>query len=386
MSMIDTYGPSRMYLAGRGQALSELASRQQNERAGVDDQRQMMALQQAQARMDAEAQAVARKRAEDDQVSQMLRARILELIPPPEVSMPAGGEKAGPFQPGMEPQATVTDRFGDIRKAAETGGLPVLQALSKLVPDRLRLSQIQNQIDTLIARKDYLDDSPEKTLVDHISGAVRGGNLQDAEAGMRLLIQQQARQQAEAGKVKAGEAQIQQLAADLSAQFKIPMEEALRRVRLTKGNVINEGQNQTAGTRSGPIAALAREINAPVDGLALVMGEERVDPEGQEWVTVEKGGNRFEIKKAMWPIIQKFGSWEAAIQALRQANGMPGELAPSPSIGGAPGVPTQASSPMAQPAAPGPSIDIQVQVIQQLTKQLGREPTDEEIDAAMGGL
>lgn len=123
-----------------------------------------------------------------------------------------------------------------------------LKFIAGLVEDRRKMSQaladarhawergIVNHLDdqahpefAAFARDWAAENNPERKMQ-------RWDNFQKQQAENQKAMQQ-------------NEAEIRQLAADMSVQFKIPMEEALRRVRLTKGNVINEGQNQTAGTR-----------------------------------------------------------------------------------------------------------------------------------------
>lgn len=365
MSLIDTRGPAEFFLRGRGLAQQEQAQQQQvrenaarmAQQASQFDQRHTLDLQQ----FELQRQEQLRRQAEDEAVASIMREQYSRLIP----SAPMAPGGVGPTQP---------DGWSDIRGSLATAPLPVLKAWGQIIPNRAKLDSMRKMLPVLVEQRSMIaPDSPERVVLDHMIDMVNVNDVDGFEKAARARVQAQTKAAEENAKIRT-------LAQDMSTQFGIPLEEAVRRVRLTKGNVINEGQNQTGAVQNKAIASLAKDINAPVDGLSLVSQEPRVDENGEEWVTVEKGGNKYEIKAAMWPLIQKFGSWENAIAALRQASGKPAMMAPSPPP------PTQTAAPVAQPAAQGPPIDVQVQVIQQLTKQLGREPTDDEIDAAMEGV
>lgn len=206
----------------------------------------------------------------------------------------------------------------------------------------------------------------------------------------------------DSAKAKASEAEIRQLAADMSAQFKIPMEEALRRVRLTKGNVINEGQNQTAGTRQTvdslikqrdqlvkmskdgdlPTAFGERpDVKARIAALDEQIGELMVGPRptrpGWYHVTSAPGAGGTEHVFGGPNGAREYVKDDDIPEDLRGLIGGHG-FAQTTSTPPAPGAPTQAS-----PVADDATV---AQVIKALTAQLGREPTDDEIDAAMEGV
>lgn len=317
---IDTTAAVRSHAAGRSQSLAELQNRQGQERAAEQQRMANEELAMRQQQMVLAQQEQARQRMIDEGVANVYREQYFRLMGTPP-SAPGG---VGPVQP---------DGFEDFRGSIATAPLPVLRAMGPFISNRAKLNELMKRLPELERQRSMIaPDSPLRLILDHMIDNVRVGDTEGFEQAARQFVAAQVK--AKEGEQKAAEndAMLQQLASDMSAQYGIPMEEAIRRVRLTKGNIINESQNQTGATR-GPIASLAREINAPVDGLSLVPGEPRVDEDGEKWVTVEKGGQQYEIKAAMWPLIQKFGSWENAIAALRQASGKPATMAPSPSLG-----------------------------------------------------
>ncbi len=367
---IDTTAAVRSHAAGRSQSLAELQNRQGVERAAEQQRMANEELAMRQQQMVLAQQEQARQRMIDEGVANVFREQYSRLLGPSPVA-PGG---VGPVQP---------DGLEDFRGSIATAPLPVLRAMGPFISNRAKLNELMKRLPELEKQRSMIaPDSPLRLILDHMIDNVRVGDTEGFEQAARQFVTAQVK--AKEGEQKAAEndAVLQQLASDMSAQYGIPMEEAIRRVRLTKGNIINESQNQTGATR-GPIASLAREINAPVDGLSLVPGEPREDENGEKWVTVEKGGQQYEIKAAMWPLIQKFGSWENAIAALRQASGKPATMAPSPSGQGLP----QTTSTTPAPGAPsgGPisqDDDRAVEVYNQLSQKLGRPPTDDELLAA----
>jgi hypothetical protein len=353
-SLIDTGGPARNWLAGRQQALQQQAMQQREAEAAQQQQNQQRIFDLRRMEQEAEVAKMQLQQRAAAARSQILREDILSKLPQPQMT-----QGMGPVQnPATGGMAPMQDDWGQLREMVmNTDDPKALEDLNDIAGSRTELDALRKNWDELKRRAGTADPSqPIGRISLAIDAASKAGNAKRMQQLMDDMGKAEDEIEAQhQAKVKA-EAKRETSVLGMMRAKKMGRQEAEDFYDLRAAGLVNQLQNTSGNYQSKEVAALAKSINAPVDGLALIPGTDRVDEvDGEEWVTVEKGGNRYEIKKAMWPIIQKFGSWEAAIQALRQANGMPGELAPSPPIGGhgfaqttsttpAPGAPTQASS------------------------------------------
>lgn len=337
---IDTMGPVNAFSTGRSQSLAELQNRQGQDRAAEQQRIANEELAMQQQRLALAQQEQMRQRQIDEGVSNVFREQYSRMIGPAPVA-PGG---IGPVQP---------DGFEDFRGSIATAPLEVLRAMGPFISSRTKLNELVKRLPELEKQRSMIaQDSPLRLILDHMIDNVRVGDTAGFEQAARQYVTAQVKQAENQQKVAANDALLQQLASDLSVRHKIPMDEAMRSVRLTKENIQNQERNKTGQeniTRAmvdsvGDLEYEKAKDNALVAEKAL----EKADPD-----TIDERTKQYLDAKE-----------KVRNEYKRVHDRMAG-----------------ASPKMVQP----PPVDVHTQasVIQTLRSKLGRDPTDDEIDSAL---